>query len=121
MNRQDEQIREALAAEYVLGTLRGLARVRFERWLEVDADLQNRTHYWEESLQPLASRLNPVKPPSQVWQGIQARLGLGEKASPEAESLPSKGLRWWRGAGLSLAISALLAVDAAPEARFGTQ
>jgi anti-sigma-K factor RskA len=66
-----------LAAEYVLGTLRGLARRRLERWRTASSLLDERCRFWEEMLLPLLlPALRPVQPPPHVWQGIRARLGL---------------------------------------------
>ncbi len=106
MNYQNEQLREALAAQYVLGTLRGSARLRFERWLNQDPDLQNRTGYWEQALQPLADQVVPVQPPSRVWTSIQTRLGM--QASLPGKSQATSRLHWLRGAWVSFGLAALL-------------
>jgi anti-sigma-K factor RskA len=67
---------DPLAAEYVLGTLRGPARARFERWRASSPLVQERCRFWEEHLMELAKGLRPIKPPAHVWQGIRARLNL---------------------------------------------
>ena len=72
---------DALAAEYVLGTLRGRARRRFERWLNTTALAQQRVTFWEQHLMSLARGLRPVDPPARVWPGIQSRLGLTSQPS----------------------------------------
>jgi len=72
---------ERLAAEYVLGTLRGPARRRVERWRNTSSLLDERCRFWEERLLPLLlPALRPVQPPSHVWQGIRARLELPPSA-----------------------------------------
>jgi anti-sigma-K factor RskA len=65
-----------LAAEYVLGTLRGAGRRRLERWRDASALVDERCRFWEERLVPLVLALPAVQPPAQVWQGIRARLGM---------------------------------------------
>jgi len=75
---QNPNVVDRLAAEYVLGTLRGPARRRFERWRGSSALVTERCLFWEEQLIPLARALQPVPPPPQVWQGIRARLNLPE-------------------------------------------
>ncbi len=72
---------DALAAEYVLGTLRGRARRRFERWLNSTALVQERVTFWEQHLMSLARGLRPVDPPARLWQGIRSRLGLRRQQS----------------------------------------
>jgi anti-sigma-K factor RskA len=75
MNYGDPTLREHLAAEYVLGTLRGRARRRFERLLAQDAGLRDLVRQWEARLNPLAERAPAVAPPPQLWARIEARLG----------------------------------------------
>src|SRR4029453_5452858 len=74
MKPNDPQLKEILAGEYVLGTLHGSARERFERELGRDEELQRLVSYWGSKLHPLAEALPPVEPPSVVWRKIEARL-----------------------------------------------
>lgn len=75
---------DRLAAEYVLGTLRGRARQRFERWRDNFEMVSAHCVQWERRLAPMAERLRPMSPPPQVLARIQQRLGLA----------PSPPLRW---------------------------
>jgi anti-sigma-K factor RskA len=68
------QLRERLAAEYVLGTLRGAARARFRRWMREDAALARAVSEWESRLAPMAASVVPVRPPARVWREIETRL-----------------------------------------------
>ncbi len=70
------QIVDPLAAEYVLGTLRGPARRRFERWRATFPQVHARCTFWEEQLVQFARGLRPVKPPGHVWLSVRARLNL---------------------------------------------
>jgi anti-sigma-K factor RskA len=73
---QDPAVIDLLAAEYVLGTLRGRARRRFEKWRASVPQVEERCRFWEENLMPLAKGLRPVQPPPHVWQGIRSRLNF---------------------------------------------
>lgn len=72
----DTELIDRLAAEYVLGTLRGAARRRFERWRATSALVEERCGYWEERLLPLLGRVRRVEPSPLVWLGIRTRLKL---------------------------------------------
>jgi anti-sigma-K factor RskA len=103
MSPQDHpEIIDPLAAEYVLGTLRGSARRRFEKWRSTFPQLEERCRFWEESLLPLARDLRPIRPPARVWQGIRARLNL----AGDTGSRPG----WRRGPLLAIAASVLVVV-----------
>jgi anti-sigma-K factor RskA len=78
---QDPNTIDLLAAQYVVGTLRGPARRRFEKWRASVPQVEERCRFWEESLMPLAKGLRPVQPPPHVWEGIRTRLNLVQ-ASP---------------------------------------
>lgn len=69
-----------LAAEYVLGTLRGPARRRMERWRAGSPLVDQQCRFWEDRLMPLLQGLKPVQPPPHVWQGIRRRLNLSPAA-----------------------------------------
>jgi anti-sigma-K factor RskA len=72
MKLTDPERADAVAGEYVLGTLRGQARARFERLARDDRRLSDALRAWEERLLPLAEALHPVAPPSRVgwWRGL---------------------------------------------------
>ena len=74
MNLLQPERLERLAREYVLGTLSGRARRRFERLL-VEAPLAGRVvARWQQRFDVLAATVPPVQPREQVWQGLQQRL-----------------------------------------------
>jgi anti-sigma-K factor RskA len=72
---ENPQLRDKLAAEYALGTLRGRARMRFRRLLKYDVELRRNVCTWEERLAPLDELALVVTPPARVWQKIAARIG----------------------------------------------
>lgn len=98
--KNNPDLRERLAAEYALGTLRGRARERLRRWMREDPALERAVVQWEGRLAPLLDAVEPVTPPARVWRGIAARL-----ASPRRSS-------WWTAIGLfaSGVAAALIAV-----------
>lgn len=63
-----------LAAEYVLGTLDGAARLRAERRIRQDALFARDVAEWEERLSPMLSAVAPVAPPDAVWSAVEADL-----------------------------------------------
>jgi anti-sigma-K factor RskA len=74
MNYRDPQLCELLAAEYVLGTLQGKARQRFEGLLHIRPDLRSRVQEWELRLPDTMDSAPAVTPPPQVWKNIEQRL-----------------------------------------------
>lgn len=79
---------DRLAAEYVLGTLTGRARHRFETLLPAHPQLRDAVHRWQHRLVPLTASVAPVQPTPAVWAGLERRLfdTVGAPASP----------RWWQ-------------------------
>ncbi len=75
MRANDRELVDRLASEYVLGTLRGRARRRFERWL-VSPQVKAMVTAWEQRLAGLEPPLEKVMPPATVWRGIEGRLEL---------------------------------------------
>jgi anti-sigma-K factor RskA len=86
MTPRDPGTVDALAAEYVLGTLRGPARRRFESWRASSPLAQERCRFWEQHLMYLARGIQPVRPPPHVWEGIRRRLNLSRGRPPRARS-----------------------------------
>ncbi len=74
MNIHHNALNDQLAAEYVLGTLQGAARQRFEHLLPAHPNLQRAVSQWEARLSPLVMNHPPKQPPSQVWHNLEKRL-----------------------------------------------
>jgi anti-sigma-K factor RskA len=89
MKHDDPKLIDSLAAEYVLGTLGGRARRRFERWLSREWHVQRRVQVWEERLVGLALRLSPMRPSPHVWSQIEKRIGA--TAAPGTRPLHGTG------------------------------
>lgn len=107
MDYSREQLAERLAAEYVLGTLHGGARRRFETLLPAHPRLRQARLDWERRLLQLDDAIQPVTPSPRVWAGIEQRL-FGETRAM---------VRWWQklvlwqgAAGLAAAAALTLGV-----------
>ena len=115
MNYKNEQLRNALAAEYVLGTLRGGARRRFQKLMMESQLITETTWMWEQYLNGLGEKIPPVTPPDRVWQAIQLQLGFsGTTHTDNVVTLPPARppqTRIWQSiAGLATAAAIILAV-----------
>jgi len=73
MNYRKPELQQRLAAEYVLGTLQGPARRRFERLLVEDRALQQLVQVWERRLAPWLAAVPAQPVPPEVWQRIRER------------------------------------------------
>jgi anti-sigma-K factor RskA len=105
---------DQLAAEYVLGTLRGSARHRFEALQRDWLPARDAVAAWEGRLHKLAVAVPPVAPPAALWQAIEARV----QSAPPAPAAWRALLSWLRPA-LGFAFGAALAlgvVQLAPDA-----
>ncbi|MGB3724953.1 MAG: anti-sigma factor, partial [Glaciecola sp.] len=76
MNYNNDTLRNALAAEYVLGTLRGGARRRFKQIIMTNKTVAATVWEWEQYVNGLGESLPPVSPDKRVWELIQTRLGF---------------------------------------------
>jgi len=74
MNYNNQKLIDMLAAEFVLGTLRGLARDRFTRLMLTSTMAREATWKWEQHLNNLASSIEAVAPDQQVWEKISQRI-----------------------------------------------
>ena len=100
MDYSRPELAALLAAEYVLGTLVGPARRRFDALLPAHPALRDAVAQWQQRLAPLApltstATLAPVQPSPAVWAAVQERL-FG-RAVPAASTTP---LPWWQRLGL---------------------
>lgn len=102
MNYSSPELQRKLAGEYVLGTLQGGARRRFEQLLVNDRALQQEVQAWERKLSPWLYAVPPEPVPERVWIRIQERLGQRPAAVRRD---------FWRWLGIgSTAVAAALAL-----------
>ena len=115
MRYQNAQLRRMLAAEYVLGTLRGPARRRFERLARTDAALRAEQYFWETRLGRLARTVKPVTPAPTVWLSLQRRIEAGNtvplrRPAPE-QPKPVPMWRIWAGMAAAAAVVAVVMIS----------
>ena len=111
MRYENEPLQDRLAAEFVLGNLRGAARSRLVTLMRYRPGLRAKVAQWEERLFPLVMRAPTVKAPPRVWRAIHARV------SPHAAS--AFGARGWfrrfaMGGFAAAALAALVYIAVAP-------
>ncbi|PAV25126.1 hypothetical protein CF392_12580 [Tamilnaduibacter salinus] len=106
MKKTPERI-ERLAAAYVLGSLAGRARQRFERWMMESVEVRREVWYWERRLAPMAASVTPETPPADLLERIEQRLWGDDQIRT-----PRSGAGWfWRGwSALATAAVVVMAV-----------
>ncbi|MEO0971541.1 MAG: anti-sigma factor [Pseudomonadota bacterium] len=109
MRIEDPALVDALASEYVLGTLRGRARQRFERLMQQRADVCARVYAWERRLADLAgeSATPSVAPPPRVWRRIRQRLAFDNAPVRLAPRRRRRTAPLWQALAASVAAVAL--------------
>ena len=116
MNYLTDSRRNALASEYVLGTLQGPARIRFQRLLMQNPDMRYTLWRWENYLNALGASLPSQTPSPRVWENIQKRLGFNQLdvltvPSSNVVIFPARTERKWQWlSGLSAAAAIIFAV-----------
>jgi anti-sigma-K factor RskA len=80
------ELRDRLAAEFVLGTLRGRARARFQSLMRYDPALREAVAFWEARLTPLATAAG-VPAGSPAWH-------CGARSPPPAPRSHSCSRSW---------------------------
>ncbi len=123
MKYNKPELIERLSAEYVLGTLQGKARDRFERLMAESYRIRMAVWSWESQIVPMASVAPTVRPPKHIWPSIRARISktrprLQAVAKPKITPAPVQNLvsgfwRWWSYAATSacLVLGVLLALQ----------
>ncbi len=111
MKHDDPKLIDALAAEFVLGTLGGRARRRFERWRSREWHVERRVQAWEERLAGLALRLTPMRPSPHVWAQIEKRISTtaAPGTGPSRSAPPVRSRAWsWRGLAAAATVLVVL-------------
>ena len=104
MNLMLGELPDRLAAEYVLGTLTGGARRRFEALLPAHPALRQAVAGWEKRLLPMALAAEPVQPAQRTWSDIEDKLGWTRPAA-QASSLR---LRLWQAFAAVATVAAVV-------------
>jgi anti-sigma-K factor RskA len=87
---------DALAGEYVLGTLAGDERRAAEARIVADPDFRAAVARWETRLQPLADAVPPVTPHAATFDRILGRLDSATAPAGENVIKLRRSLRRWR-------------------------
>lgn len=105
MRYDDDELQDLLAAEWVLGSLRGAARRRMATLMRTRPALRRRVQAWEAHWLALELRAPRERPPERVWQRILTRVRPAQ--APR---------RWagWMGAALAAGLAAWLMIVALP-------
>ena len=80
---------DALCGEYLVGTMRGRARRRFERALKEEPFVAARLATWQRTFAPRPSDQMRIQPHPGTWRRLESDLGLARYREP-----------WWRRVGL---------------------
>jgi anti-sigma-K factor RskA len=86
-----DDAQDALAAEYVLGTLSADEREHAEALLTLDPAFAASVRMWERRLGELNVMVEAVEPPPELWDKIKSELGVVETSSetPQAAPVPA--------------------------------
>jgi anti-sigma-K factor RskA len=95
---------DRLAADYCLGTMPTLAKLRFEALLANRPDMRRQVDAWHERLSGLLVAAQPVEVRPEQWQQLEARL-----FGSDARSLPPSPAKhpWWKQWFSPIAASAM--------------
>lgn len=108
MDYAHKPLADALAAQYVTGTLRGPARRRFESLLAAHPGLRAGVAAWQARLLPLTAAVVDEAPPAHTWARIEQRLWPQAAAAGRAgQTSESAAGAWWRGLAVWRAASGL--------------
>lgn len=103
MKIDSHRLLDALCGEYLLGTLRGPARRRFERSLREEARVALRLKHWQDTFSPKYSSMIEIQPSAQVWSRLERELGLSRYRAPWY-----RRAAFWRGWAVAATAALLL-------------
>jgi anti-sigma-K factor RskA len=120
MNYNNPKLVSALAARYVLGTLRGKARDRFDALKFSNALVRSEIDYWEAQLNPMSLVLAPVQVDAAVWTAIENRIVQTKNSQPTSNVVSlvkpeqASATKWKWVSGLAMAACLVLAILLVP-------
>lgn len=111
---QNPDLYEPLAAEYVLGTLKGGALKRFEQLLAERPYIQYSVDNWEKRFNSLGELQTEIKPSASVWKNIKAEIKADSRSQqPHQVGIAESGVKsggllarlgFWQAATAALSI-----------------
>ena len=104
MNMSCGELPDRLAAEYVLGTLTGGARRRFDALLPAHPALRHAVAGWEKRLLPMALKAEPVQPGGARVGRHRGQAGLDAPAAAAS----SGRLRFWQAFATVATVAAVV-------------
>ncbi|SMP65692.1 anti-sigma factor [Noviherbaspirillum suwonense] len=108
---RNPELVDKLAAEYVLGTLRGGARRRFDTLQARHAVIRRAVQEWQDRLHPMAQFAPDAAPRPEVWDSISRQVGLRQAPGAGWLARLRDSLGFWRNLGMaSTTLAALLVV-----------
>lgn len=111
MNYNNQELINMLSAEYVLGTLRGSARKRFQRLILTSTRVRETTWLWEQYLNAITDSIKEVPPNPDVWQKILQRIEpLKKSQSTQSNVVPITSRIWQTVAFSAIAATFVLAL-----------
>ncbi len=96
---------DALCGEYMLGTLRGAARRRFERALREEPRVALQLGHWQSLFIPRYSPMMAIEPSPKIWQRLDREIGLDAWRTPWY-----RRAGFWRGWSAAATIALVLAI-----------
>lgn len=94
---------DALCGEYLVGTLRGAARRRFERARREEPLVAQRLDYWQGVIAPRYTKMIELQPSAAVWSRLERELSLSRYRTPW-----HKRAGFWRGWALAATAALVL-------------
>lgn len=89
---QHPSVIDRLAASYVLGTMQGGARRRFEAVMYSQPPVAAAVASWTEQMSPLLTTLAPITPSQALWKSISSSAGIEQPQAASQAAKPS----WWQ-------------------------
>ena len=114
------ELLDSLAASYALGSMRGLARRRFEAQARAHPTIRTAALLCQERMASLTEIQTEVVPSPNVWKRIELALDFERRVAeppPSSAGLASvvlarvqRALVWWRGAAFASALALIAGV-----------
>jgi len=105
MRIEHHALLDALCGEYLLGTLRGAARRRFERALRNEPLAALRLRHWQGIFAPRYSAMIEMQPSANSWKRLERELDLARYRTPWI-----RRISFWRGWAAAATVALSLAI-----------